>query len=328
MKPGEVTRIPIKNLERNPHNPRRLFDEEPMQILQESIAQVGVLVPITVYPKEDKDDIDPKTDKFVILDGERRWRCVKNLKHDDIPAIIVEKPSEVRNILTMFHIHNMREPWMLMPTALKLQTLMNELKETNERKLEELTKLSISQIRRSKILLTYPEKFQNMLLAPPSERLKADFFIDLQRIRGPALEEKFPFWEKRGDDECINIFLNKYLTGVIKSVTAPRKLARIYRGSVKTNKLDKFFSEMDRFLEDQKMGIEDIVIPGVEYEKESLEIRRSTKRLQNQLRRLDIEAFSADQEMIDILTELAKLIQSRLEEALVTRPSNDRFEKR
>ena len=50
MKPGEVTHIPVANLEPNPHNPRRLFDEEPMRILQESIEQVGVLVPITVYP--------------------------------------------------------------------------------------------------------------------------------------------------------------------------------------------------------------------------------------------------------------------------------------
>jgi len=326
MKPGEVTYIPITNIERNPHNPRRLFDEEPMRILQESISQVGVLVPITVYPKEDKADIDIGTDRFVLLDGERRWRCVTNLGRESIPAIIVEKPTETRNILTMFHIHNMREPWMLMPTALKLQTLMEKLEEDNEKKLAELTKLSVSQIRRCKILLTYPEKFQNMLLAPPSERLKADFFIELERIRGPALDEKMPFWMKRGDEKCIDIVLQKYQKETIKAVTESRKLAEIYRGAIRTKQLKRFNKEMERFLDTPEMKIEDIDVPGAGFEKEYKEIRRSATRLHTQLERLDTEAISGDQEMVDLLEKLLELIQSKLEEALVEKRRNAEFE--
>jgi ParB family chromosome partitioning protein len=319
MKPGEVTYIPVMNLEPNPHNPRRLFDEEPMRILQESIQQVGVLVPITVYPKQKKEDVNVDTDKFVLLDGERRWRCVKNLGLKKIPAIIVESPTEVQNILTMFHIHNMREPWMLMPTALKLETLMEKLQEDNERKLAELTKLSVSQIRRCKILLTYPKKHQNMLLAPPTERLKADFFIELQRMRGPALREEMPFWMKRGDEKCIDIILQKYMDGVIAAVTESRKLAEIYRASERKDKLEKFYSEMDKFLDNPKMKIQDIDVPGASFEKEYKEVKRSARRLRTQLTRLDIEAISGDQKMIDILEELQELIQSKLEEALVAR---------
>jgi len=326
MKPGEVAHIPVANLERNPHNPRRLFDEEPIRILQESIRQVGVLVPITVYPKEDKADIDIKTDRFVLLDGERRWRCVKNLGRETIPAIIVEKPTEVRNILTMFHIHNMREAWMLMPTALKLQTLIEKLKEDNEKKLAELTKLSISQVRRCKILLTYPEKFQNMLLAPPSERLKADFFIELYRIRGPALNERMPFWIKRGDEKCIDLILQKYLKGIIKAVTESRKLAEIYRGSIKTKQLERFYNEMERFLDTPEMRIEDIDVPGAGFEKEYKEIRRSATRLVTQLERLDTEAISGDQKMVDILEKLLELIRSKLEEALVEKMRHAEFQ--
>lgn len=326
MKPGELTNIPVTNLEPNPHNPRRLFDEEPMKILLESIKQVGVLVPITVYPKVEKAEVDINHDMFVLLDGERRWRCVKELGRKTIPAIIVEKPTEVRNILTMFHIHNMREPWMLMPTALKLQILMGKLEENNEDKLAELTKLSVSQIRRCKILLTFPEKHQNMLLAPPSERLKADFFIELQRIRGPAIKEEMPFWVSRGDEQCIDLFLRKYLVaGAITAVTQFRKLAEIYRGSVKTNQVSKFYSEMERFLHDAKMKIEDISIPGAGFEKEYKEIRRSAKRLQSQLASLDTEAISGDQEMIEILEKLSDLIKTKLEEALVVRIRHDEF---
>ena len=160
-----------------------------MQILRESVEKLGILVPVTLYeaPPHHK----PPSEKYILLDGERRWRCAKSLGVNTVPAIIVERPDETQNILTMFHIHNVREGWQLMPTALKLQTLITALKETNERKLSELTKLSVAQIRRCKILLTYPKKYQNMMLAPPTERMKADFFIELDRIRRPALDRRF-----------------------------------------------------------------------------------------------------------------------------------------
>ena len=49
-----------------------------------------------------------------------------------IPAIVVQRPDETQNMLTMFHIHNVREGWQLMPTALQLKVLIERLKETNE----------------------------------------------------------------------------------------------------------------------------------------------------------------------------------------------------
>ena len=210
-----------------------------------------------------------------------------------------------------------------MPTALKLQTLMEKLKEDNERKLAELTKLSIGQVRRCKILLSYPKKFQNMLLAPPSKRLKADFFIELQRIRRPALNEKMPFWIKRGDEKCIDIFLQKYLKGVITAVTESRKLAEIYRGSLKSDQIKKFYSEMERFLDNPEMEIQDIDVSGATFEKEYREIRKSARRLRTQLDRLDTEVISGDREMIGILESLLELIQSKLAEALVVEERRD-----
>jgi ParB family transcriptional regulator, chromosome partitioning protein len=322
LRPAPVRRIPIENVEPNPHNPRRLFDDEPMRFLQESIQKLGILVPITVYPKKRSSDTEPDRDKYVLLDGERRWRCARELKLPKIPAIIVARPTDVDNILTMFHIHNARAGWQLMPTALKLQTLMKELDETNERKLYELTKLSIGQIRRCKILLTYPTKFQNMMLAPPSERMKADFFIELQRIRGPALEEDFPPWRKKGDSACVDALLSKYLRGTIKAVTEFRRLAEIYRGCERKGKLKRFFKELNRLLEQPAMGIADVEITGVTYEKEFKEITRSGRRLLNQLNIIEPEVLAADESVLKILRRIKKLIESKLEQALLTEPKD------
>jgi len=41
-KPTLVEIIPVEHIEPNPHNPRRLFDEEPMRILKELTEKLGI----------------------------------------------------------------------------------------------------------------------------------------------------------------------------------------------------------------------------------------------------------------------------------------------
>jgi ParB/RepB/Spo0J family partition protein len=286
-----------------------------MRVLEESIEKLGILVPITVY--EEDSSRRESTKAYVILDGERRWRCAQVLGLPTVPAIVVERPTDEQNILTMFHIHNVREGWQLMPTALKLQTLMKKLEERNERRLAELTKLSISQIRRCKIILKYPKSIQNMMLAPVSQRMKADFFIELQRIRGPALAEPFPPWKERGDKKSTLIVLDKYERGVIRSVTDFRHLAEIYRASVRLGLEEEFMNRLDRFLEEPDMAIQDVEVSGATYAREAKEIRRSATRLYNQIADLDLEVISADTDAIKILRELLALLEMKLEDALL-----------
>jgi len=321
MRPARVARIPTEHIGPNPHNPRRLFDDEPMEILEESIEKLGILVPVDVYPR-DAAKANPSKDAFVLLDGERRWRCAKILALKDVPAIIVEQPDDARNILTMFHIHNVREGWQLMPTALKLQELMKMLGENNERKLAELTKLTISTIRRCKSLLTYADKHQSMMLAPPSERYKADFFIDLNRFRLPARTDRLTPWTKRGDSRCVDIMIKKYDDGIIKAVTQFRDLASMYRGALRTNQRLKFEKELERFLNHHEVCISDISVPGASFEKEIKEIGRSYRRLRTQLAGVDLDALATDQKLIDGLRNLAKFINDKLEQAMLTETRN------
>jgi ParB/RepB/Spo0J family partition protein len=312
---ARVLNIRVDEIGPNPHNPRRLFDEEPMQILRESVEKLGILVPVTLYeaPKHHQ----PSSEIYILLDGERRWRCAKDLGIAEVPAIIVERPDETQNILTMFHIHNVREGWQLMPTALKLQTLMNALKETNERKLTELTKLSVAQIRRCKILLTYPKKFQNMMLAPPTERMKADFFVELDRIRRPALDDGFEPWVDRGDTVVIDTMLSKYEIEAIKAVTDFRQLAEVYKAAGLRKQERKLKSEFNKFLDRPDMTIEDIDVPGASFAKEAKEVNRSARRLVAQLESLEVEAIASDRELIQTLKVLERLLHAKLEAGLL-----------
>lgn len=315
MQSAKVLKIYVDEIGPNPHNPRRLFDEEPMQILRESVENLGILVPVTLY--EAPQDHKPSSEKFILLDGERRWRCAKDLSMTTVPAIVVERPSETQNILTMFHIHNLREGWQLMPTALKLKILIDRLNEENERKLSELTKLSVSQIRRCKILLSYPKRFQNMMLAPATERMKADFFIELDRVRRPALEDRFEPWIERGDAKSTEIVLEKYQNEVIPAVTDFRHLAEIYRAATAQKKQRRLVGEFNKFLSRPEMQIADIDIPGANFAKEAKEIQRSARRLLSQIEPLDIEAIASDAGLVRTLKKLQKVLHEKLEAGLL-----------
>lgn len=142
-----------KQLERNPENPRLLFDENTIGILRDSIAKVGILVPLLVYQRE-------KDGKYIILDGERRWLCALDLNLKKVPANVIAEPDILTNILHMFNIHHVRESWDPMPTALKLEVLMRMLETRNNEVLAAHTGLTAGYVARCKKLLTYDKRYQ------------------------------------------------------------------------------------------------------------------------------------------------------------------------
>ena len=109
---SELKNLKPDQLHRNPANPRVVFREHDMQVLLESIRAVGVKVPVSVYRE--------RTSRYILIDGERRWRCTRKLNLATIPAIVQPKPSPLENLLMMFNIHNVRVDWDWMPTAYKL----------------------------------------------------------------------------------------------------------------------------------------------------------------------------------------------------------------
>ncbi len=316
VNPAKVRYINVSDIDPNPHNPRRLFDEGPMSELRDSIEKLNVLVPVTLYERSSHSE-NTNLKPYVLLDGERRWRCVIELKKEKIPAIVVQEPNDIENILTMFHIHNLREGWQLMPTALKLETLIKKLKTTNERQLSAITQLNLSQIRRCKILLSYSRKYQNMMLAPQDERLKADFFIELDRVRKTALEGDLDVWIRRGDEKCIDLMVKKYRDRKIIAVTDFRDLAAKYRAASEKGKAPIFSKMLDRFFEDSDMQIADINVPGVNYHKSVKELSRTSVRMLHQLETINDEILAANGELTSSLYKLAKAISERLRATLV-----------
>jgi ParB family chromosome partitioning protein len=76
-------RVPIELIRPNPRNPRRIFTDEGLDELANSIREKGLIQPIVVRP------IDGDPLHFEIIAGERRWRASQRAGLHDVPVIVI-----------------------------------------------------------------------------------------------------------------------------------------------------------------------------------------------------------------------------------------------
>jgi ParB/RepB/Spo0J family partition protein len=295
-----------EELHANPHNPRMLFDPEPMLVLRESIRKVGILVPLTVYQ-------DSKRKRVVILDGQRRWMCAKDIGLKRVPVNLVQEPTLVQNIVTMFQIHKLREDWELMPTALKVEVLMREMKEKRDDKLAILTGLDRAVIARCKKLLSFPRKYQDMMLDPdPTQRVKADFFIELYAVRNDRNVQKMSWFHRDGFTEAM---LSRYQAKKLKAVTDFRKIKEHITNAHDAHKNVLISRRLREFSEDADLGIEHLDIASAKAVKAAKALLKQTNKLAAEISIIDAEQFLGEEDLWRALEALAATIRTKLQEA-------------
>jgi ParB family chromosome partitioning protein len=222
----QVREISPDNISPNPDNPRLVFRNEELETLLQSIKKYGIQVPITVYEEDGH---------FVLIDGERRWRCSRKLNLRKVPALVQPKPSELDNLLLMFNIHALREQWDYLTIAGKLPKIIslfseNNGREPNEIELSEITGLTRGQIRRCRLLLDLPDPYRDQLfteLALPKQkqRLSEDFFIEMERSL-KTVEKRVP--NAIPDiDKARDSLIVKYRNRTINNVVDLRKISKI-----------------------------------------------------------------------------------------------------
>ena len=88
----QIQFISISRLERNPDQPRKIFDETDLAELTNSIAQKGVLQPILVRPIPPSQRSKSENSKadYQIVAGERRWQASLKAGLDAMPVLIRE----------------------------------------------------------------------------------------------------------------------------------------------------------------------------------------------------------------------------------------------
>ena len=121
---SSIDEVEISKIEANPDQPRTNFNEEALQELAASIAELGVVQPITIR------EIGP--DKYMIIAGERRFRASKIAGLTKIPAYIKRVSDET--MMEMALVENIqREDLNAIEIALTYQRLLDEYKFTQEK---------------------------------------------------------------------------------------------------------------------------------------------------------------------------------------------------
>lgn len=94
---GKVLLLPVTDIYRSPFQPRKEFNEPELNSLARSIAQNGLLVPISVRVVDDG---------YQLIAGERRLKACKSLGMTEIPAIVEDFDDSAAAVLSLIeNIH-------------------------------------------------------------------------------------------------------------------------------------------------------------------------------------------------------------------------------
>ena len=123
---GHVAEIPLAKLQPDPNQPRKNFEEASLKQLAGSIAKSGILVPLLVRPG--------KGVKYIIHDGERRYRAAKLAKLKTVPVLLVGDVAGDEGLRAgQLTVNNLREQLSTMEIARTLALLQREhFKSPNE----------------------------------------------------------------------------------------------------------------------------------------------------------------------------------------------------
>ena len=126
-----INEIAIDQIEANPNQPRREFDQEALQELATSIREIGIIQPITLRQVADN--------RFQIIAGERRWRASQIAGLKAMPAYIRTISDE--SVMEMALVENIqREDLNAIEIALGYQHLLDNDGMTQERVSERVGK--------------------------------------------------------------------------------------------------------------------------------------------------------------------------------------------
>jgi ParB family chromosome partitioning protein len=145
--------LKIIDIEPNREQPRKIFNEDSLQELADSIKQFGVIQPLVVQKKDNR---------YEIIAGERRWRASKLAGIKEVPVIIKDyTPQEIMEISLIENIQ--REDLNPIEEAIAFQKLINEFKLKQDDLAERISK-SRSAISNAMRLLNLDERVQQMLI--------------------------------------------------------------------------------------------------------------------------------------------------------------------
>ena len=174
-----INEIPVSQIEANPNQPRREFDQNALLELANSIREIGIIQPITLRQIAD--------DRYQIIAGERRWRASQMAGLTAVPAYIRTIKDE--NVMEMALVENIqREDLNAIEIALAYEHLLSSTGMTQEKVAERVGK-SRTAIANYLRLLKLPAQVQ---MALQNKEIDMGHARALLAVDSPSLQVKLP----------------------------------------------------------------------------------------------------------------------------------------
>ena len=160
-----VNTVRISNIEPDKEQPRKIFNEESLTVLSESIERHGVLQPLVVRKAKTSGNESAASklfdDKYIIVSGERRWRAAKMAGLTEVPVVVKElSDTDVAAIMLVENLQ--REDLNPVELAEGLKRLIDEFGLTHEQTAE-IVGISRPALTNSLRLLSLPDEVLDTL---------------------------------------------------------------------------------------------------------------------------------------------------------------------
>lgn len=302
-----IGEIPIEQIDPNPDNPRLEFPESELDRLRQSIDVEGVLVPIVLAPEDNG--------RYTLIDGERRFRCARDLGLEIIPAILAGKKNRTESLIQMFNIHQVREPWQDMPLAYAIKRLREEVDVSDPKQLSDLTGLSMERTKRLLHALELPVEYQQYIR---KGEIPLNFFWELKRsVIEPLAKNRKGIYDRYGEQGLTQAFVNKRLKGSVTDTISLRNVGTIINWSAK-DAADSGKSVLDdtlkNLIEDQSLTVAQAYEDTIQIMVEADKLERTSSNMLTSFRRLLGQSRNEDERtrIRGILERMVHAVQEML----------------
>ena len=228
-----INEIALDQIEPNPDQPRREFDQIALEELANSIKELGIVQPITLRQMDDN--------KFQIIAGERRWRASQLAGLTAIPAYIRTIKDE--NVMEFALVENIqREDLNAIEIALAYEHLLEKSGMTQEKVAERVSK-SRAAIANYLRLLKLPAQVQMALQKKEIDMGHARALLSLD---SPSLQlklfreiQKNGFSVRKVEDFCQQLKNGEDIQTAKKKIATKSKLPEEF--NILKKRLSDFF---------------------------------------------------------------------------------------
>lgn len=185
----DTIQLPLEMIEPNPNQPRQVFDQAKLESLAQSIQALGIIQPIVVELAE----VLEESVRYIIHDGERRWRAAKLAGLKEVPCVLSAKnggadvASEEERLSRALVANLQREDLNPIETAQGYQDL-HDLG-LSDAKIAKIVGCSRSTVANARRLLQLPDEIRQPVAQGQISERQAQALLPVYQLPPVALEK-------------------------------------------------------------------------------------------------------------------------------------------